>query len=326
MRRSLFLGFLTAVLCVCATTLQAQAQATRTWVSGTGDDVNPCSRTAPCKTFAGASPKTAAGGEIDVLDPGGYGTLSITKALTIDGGGGIVASSLTSTTTSGPAIQINAGANDRITLRNLRLFGINQISASHGTNGVAFNSGLSLKVENLYIFGFDSYGINFQPSIRAVLTVVNTEIEGCGTFGGGTFGGGIIAATPATTGGFNRVTIRNTTVSTSISGVTAGQNTKIQLDHVAVAEGGVGGGGDYGLIASGPAGEMNVDYSTISGNQFGGIHALTGGTIRVANSSITDNNTNGILVDSGGAVQSYGNNRVASNAGLFAFMGTLSQN
>src|SRR6059036_2934404 len=69
----------------------AQAQATRTWVSGVGDDANPCSRTAPCKTFAGAISKTAAGGEIDALDPGGYGTVTITKAITIDGGGGQVA-------------------------------------------------------------------------------------------------------------------------------------------------------------------------------------------------------------------------------------------
>src|SRR5207244_11129397 len=63
----------------------AQAQATRTWVSGVGDDVNPCSRTAPCKTFAGAISKTAAGGEIDCLDPGGFGTVTITKSILIDG-------------------------------------------------------------------------------------------------------------------------------------------------------------------------------------------------------------------------------------------------
>src|SRR5271154_3285809 len=65
----------------------AHAQATRTWISGVGDDANPCSRTAPCKTWAGAISKTTAGGEIDVLDPGGFGALTITKALTIDGGG-----------------------------------------------------------------------------------------------------------------------------------------------------------------------------------------------------------------------------------------------
>src|SRR5881392_244455 len=63
------------------------AQASRTWVSGVGDDANPCSRTAPCKTFAGAISKTATGGEIDALDPAGYGAVTITKAITIDGTG-----------------------------------------------------------------------------------------------------------------------------------------------------------------------------------------------------------------------------------------------
>src|SRR5450631_4096208 len=72
----------------------AQAQASRTWVSGVGDDANPCSRTAPCKTFAGAISKTAAGGEIDVLDPGGFGGVTLTKAITLDGGSGQVASIL----------------------------------------------------------------------------------------------------------------------------------------------------------------------------------------------------------------------------------------
>src|SRR6266550_815903 len=65
----------------------ANAQATRTWVSGVGDDVNPCSRTAPCKTFAGAISKTADKGEIDALDSAGFGTVTITKSITIDGGG-----------------------------------------------------------------------------------------------------------------------------------------------------------------------------------------------------------------------------------------------
>src|ERR1700685_513484 len=74
--------------------LPANAQATRTWVSGVGDDANPCSRTAPCKTFAGAISKTSNCGEIDALDPGGFGALTITKSITIDGGGGQVASVL----------------------------------------------------------------------------------------------------------------------------------------------------------------------------------------------------------------------------------------
>src|SRR5260221_4167848 len=71
-------------------TTMLSAQASRTWVSGVGDDANPCSRTAPCKTFAGAISKTAAGGEIDALDPGGFGAGTITKAITIAGGGGQV--------------------------------------------------------------------------------------------------------------------------------------------------------------------------------------------------------------------------------------------
>src|SRR5919206_2968439 len=77
-----------------ATVSIAQAQASRTWVSGVGDDANPCSRTAPCKTWQGALSKTAAGGEVDALDPGGYGGFTVTKSVTIDGGGGQVASVL----------------------------------------------------------------------------------------------------------------------------------------------------------------------------------------------------------------------------------------
>jgi len=100
-------------------TSAAQAQASRTWVSGVGDDANPCSRTAPCKTFAGAISKTAPGGEIDALDPGGFGAVTITKAITIDGGGGQVASVLVSGTNG---IIVNAtGPTDVVTLRNLRI-------------------------------------------------------------------------------------------------------------------------------------------------------------------------------------------------------------
>src|SRR5579864_2852859 len=99
----------------------AHAQATRTWVSGVGDDANPCSRTAPCKTFAGAISKTAAGGEIDALDPGGFGALTITKSITIDGGGGQVASVLVAGTNG---MNVSAGATDFVTIRNMRFDGL----------------------------------------------------------------------------------------------------------------------------------------------------------------------------------------------------------
>src|SRR5499425_2156218 len=96
----------------------AQAQASRTWVSGVGDDANPCSRTAPCKTWAGAISKTAVGGEIDALDPGGFGALTITKALTLDGGGGQVASTLVAGTNG---IVVQAGGSEEVIIRNLRI-------------------------------------------------------------------------------------------------------------------------------------------------------------------------------------------------------------
>src|SRR5438128_11520577 len=92
--------------------------ATRTWVSGVGDDVNPGSRTAPCRTFAGALSKTADGGEIDVLDPGSFGTVTITKSLTIDGTGGFAAILASGTT----GIIINAAGID-VTLRGLQING-----------------------------------------------------------------------------------------------------------------------------------------------------------------------------------------------------------
>src|SRR5438046_2355463 len=84
-----------------------QAQATRTWVSGVGDDANPCSRTAPCKTFAGAISKTFIGGEIDALDPGGFGTVTITKSITIDGNGW---GSILASGTNGVNVSISTGA------------------------------------------------------------------------------------------------------------------------------------------------------------------------------------------------------------------------
>src|ERR1700683_2759930 len=117
MAKSTFFSVLLGALFVVGLAIApAHAQATRTWVSGVGDDANPCSRTAPCKTFAGAISKTATGGEIDNLDQGGYGALTITKSITIDGGGGNIASVLTVGT---PGITINAGSTAVVTLRNL---------------------------------------------------------------------------------------------------------------------------------------------------------------------------------------------------------------
>src|SRR4030081_1863349 len=125
----------------------AQAQATRTWVSGVGDDANPCSRTAPCKTFAGAISKTADGGEIDALDPGGFGAVTITKSVTIDGCCmvGILAAG-----TTGIIINITDVADVRKTVR-LRNISIN--GAATGVNGINYIAGSKVYVQNCQIFG-----------------------------------------------------------------------------------------------------------------------------------------------------------------------------
>src|SRR6476620_1145859 len=110
----------TGLALMILTAAAANAQATRTWVSGVGDDANPCSRTAPCKTFAGAISKTAPGGEINVLDPGGFGAVTITKAITISSAGfeaGVLVSG-----TNG--IIVNAGVNDKIILEGLDIEGL----------------------------------------------------------------------------------------------------------------------------------------------------------------------------------------------------------
>src|SRR5881628_3714309 len=139
MSRSHFsLHALSVALLILAAVAPAHAQATRTWVSGVGDDVNPCSRTAPCKTFAGAISKTAAGGEISALDPGGFGAVTIIKSITISGDGtlaGILAAGVN-------GIIVNAGASDDVIIRSISIDGTT--GASIGLNGIRFLAGRTL--------------------------------------------------------------------------------------------------------------------------------------------------------------------------------------
>ncbi|HTU12808.1 MAG TPA: right-handed parallel beta-helix repeat-containing protein [Allosphingosinicella sp.] len=140
----------------------AQAQATRTWVSGVGDDVNPCSRTAPCKTFAGAISKTAAGGEINCLDPGGFGAVTITKSITIDCAGTL--GSILAASSNG--IVIN-GANVVVVLRNLTLN-----APANGLVGIRLVNGARLEITNVTVSGFaaaTSAGISIDSAISTVL-------------------------------------------------------------------------------------------------------------------------------------------------------------
>ena len=157
-------------VCLFCSTL-AQAQATRTWVSGVGDDVNPCSRTAPCKTFAGAISKTAAGGEINCLDPAGFGAVTITKSIKIDCQntiGGILAASVN-------GVIINALTTDKIILRGLN---INGAGGAGGLDGVRFLAGGTLHVEDSTINNMTN-GINvgLNQAANVEVYVKNTYIR-----------------------------------------------------------------------------------------------------------------------------------------------------
>jgi len=159
----------------------ANAQATRTWVSGVGDDANPCSRTAPCKTYAGAISKTAAGGEISTLDPGGFGALTVTKAITVNGDGTLAG--ILNAGVSG--IIVNAGANDVVYIRNLSING-----AGTGLNGIRWIAGKALHVENCNIYGQgnnsagNGHGIFVNHTATAGnLFVKDTNIKTCAVSG-----------------------------------------------------------------------------------------------------------------------------------------------
>src|SRR5687767_2285579 len=152
-----------------------QAQATRTWVSGVGDDANPCSRTAPCKTFAGAISKTATGGEISVLDPGGYGALTIVKAITVDGGTGAGWGSTLFSSTNGFVINITTNlTTDKVILRNLSING--GVQSSLGVDGIRFLDGQQLTVENVRIFNFSGDGIEVNQSQASNVFLKNVKI------------------------------------------------------------------------------------------------------------------------------------------------------
>ena len=143
--------------------MNASAQATRTWVSGVGDDANPCSRTAPCKTFAGAISKTAASGEINALDPGGYGAVTITKSITIDGGGQIAGVLVSGTN----GIVINAANTDVVTLRRIQIDGLGS-----GLDGVHVILAKQVNIEDAEIFGFTGAGV----AVTGTMTAGNVRV------------------------------------------------------------------------------------------------------------------------------------------------------
>ena len=169
LRVAIFVSFSVAL------TSLAQAQATRTWVSGVGDDVNPCSRTAPCKTFAGAISKTALGGEINTLDPGGYGAVMITKSITLDGTGTL--GSILASGTTGIIINIT---DPKDTAKSVRIRGLSINGAGNGIQGIRVLAANSVSIEDTVIDGFTTNGITVATGQVFVnnTTIRNNAVAG----------------------------------------------------------------------------------------------------------------------------------------------------
>ena len=285
----------------------AHAQATRTWVSGVGDDANPCSRTAPCKTFAGAISKTAAGGEINCLDPGGFGAVTITKSIAIkcqNTEAGIVVSGTN-------AIVIAAQPTDKVVLRGLDLNGVGGTNA--GLNGIRVLTAKTVKVLDTEIYGFGQNGIDYEPTNSfANLVVDNAHIHD-------NTGNGLLIA--PSTGGFARGHIRHSLVENNGCGATVSQ---------------IPPGGAFttrcGTQASGTGGTnpklIALHSAFIQSDGTGGHGLFTNGTdaiIVVGDSEITNNTVGveGINGGTNGGVYSFKNNYVDSNGTDGTFKGTV---
>jgi hypothetical protein len=269
----------------CLSMSPASAQASRTWVSGVGDDANPCSRTAPCKTFAGAISKTAPAGEIDCLDPGGFGALTITKAITIDCSG-TFGSVLVSGTNG---INVSAAAGDKVILRGLSNNGIGS-----GINGIQLNSGGELSIERCTIARFTGVGINVNTSTVSQLYVTNTYITNANT-------GISILSTGLVLAVIDHTNVFNVTANGITTGGATGIAVNISNSHVASAGTGINAGG------SGTA--ISVDSSTIEGNNTALNAAVSGAVIRASNNVLYGNATN-FAFTGGATIASSGNNRL----------------
>jgi len=281
----------------------AQAQATRTWVSGTGNDANPCSRTAPCKTFAGAIIKTVKDGEINALDPGGFGAVTITKSVTIDGTSAGTAG-LNSSAASGIVINITDAGDVRkaVTLRGLNING-----TGSGLRGVRILAAARVFVENCFISGQNGspgHGIEDTRTTLSFLEVFNTTITN--NTGSG------INVNPASGNLAINVHIVNSRISSNgASGVFLGSGVKATIQNSLITQN--VGAGVFAQQTAGGNTEANVDYCMVS-NNVNGFQANTANSlIRVSNTTAVGN-TNLATIAAGGQVSSYGNNQTGALA------------
>lgn len=293
-----------AALLACLYAAPAEAQATRTWVSGVGDDANPCSRTAPCKTFAGAISKTAAGGEINCLDPGGFGGVTITKSIAI-----ICDNTEAGVLVSGTnAIIINAGVNDIVTLKGLDIEGLGT-----GLNGINFLAGRALHVHKVQIRGFrgtNGNGLIFQPSGNSELYVADSYIHDNGSTGNTS--GILVRPTGAGTANatINRVQLENNNNGIRFEAGGTGVVNGVVRDTLSAGNSANGIMANTGVT---PAVAVMLDNVVSASNAGVGVNATgSGALVRIGRSTVT-NNVTGVSSVSSGVMRTYQTNQINGN-------------
>lgn len=291
---------LIAALAALAVTMllapSAFAQATRTWVSGVGDDANPCSRTAPCKTFAGAISKTAAGGEISVLDPAGFGGVTITKAISIVGVGaeaGVLVSG-----TNG--IIVNAGATDVVNIKGIVLEGLGT-----ALNGIRFLAGGALHVEDSVINNTAGAGIDFEPSGASELFVRNTVVRN----NNGASGGAILVK-PTVTGSAT-ATLDNVEMSNNRFGLRVEDRSKVSVKNSTAS--GSTTNGYLAFSTAAPGAELNLESCLASNNLNAGVRADGANSVMRLSNVMSTGNGFGLQSANSGQIISYVNNRLLGN-------------
>lgn len=285
----------------------ASAQATRTWVSGVGDDANPCNRTAPCKTFAGAISKTAAGGEINVLDPGGFGGVTVTKSITISSESteaGVLVSG-----TNG--ITVNAGPNDVVILRGLDISGVGR-----GLAGIKVLAAGAVQIEKCVIRQFNAagtngFGISFTPSAASELYVSDTFITNNGV---AAISGGGIQIRPTGSGGASFI-ITNVRMDNNSNGFIVDGNGGTGAIRGSIVRSSASGNTGDGItaVSGGIAVSVMVSNSVFSNNSANGMRFIGAGTVGVINQNTVTANATGVTFTAPAQLLTYNNNNAAQN-------------
>jgi hypothetical protein len=304
---------LRVVILILAFASLAHAQATRTWVSGTGNDASPnCTRALPCLTFASAILKTAAGGEIDALDPGDFGVVTIDRAITIDGTTGAGFASI-AVPANLVGITITAAATDVVTIRNLSINGAN----TNNSGGIGIDGAGTVHIENCVVANNGSFGI-FDARTGSVNSVFYLYIKDTVSRNSGAFAGGITIAPGFPFSNPGVFIIASLTNVRSQDNATAGVDIRpgvyASLDHCNITgnrlDGLLAGGASGGMEGTASAGVMAVKNS-VSSNNGNGVRATPGGIVRISGVQVYDN-TIGIKL-AGGTISSYGNNEIDGN-------------